>query len=121
MAFQTNVFRDGEWVTETVNLHAVLKSQKAGPKGPAKQDPLKPPRCGLLTRTLIESAQANLILPVRLRSPDYNDIAFVGVGLPNSLGVCRGCHCFCSYAADPALMPTRTTLSKSASFGETDA
>ncbi|KAK4126346.1 hypothetical protein N657DRAFT_654749 [Parathielavia appendiculata] len=78
MAFQTNVFRDGEWVTETVNLHSVLKSQKEGPRASARKDPQKPPRCGLLTRTLVESALANFILPVRLRSPDHNDIAFVG-------------------------------------------
>jgi len=91
MAFQTNVFRDGEWVTETVNLHAVLKSQKAGPKGPTKPDPLKPPQCGLLTRTLVESARANSILPVRLRSPDRNDIAFVGVSLAASFLSCRSC------------------------------
>ncbi|KAK4100821.1 hypothetical protein N658DRAFT_83610 [Parathielavia hyrcaniae] len=78
MAFQTNVLRDGEWVTETVNLHSVLKSQKARPKVPPRKDPQKPPRCGLLTRTLMESALANSILPVRLRSPGHNDIAFVG-------------------------------------------
>ncbi len=79
MAFQTNVFRDGEWVTETVNLHAVLKSQKAAPKGLAKQDPLKPPPCGLLTTTLVESARANSILPARIRSSNAQDVAFVGV------------------------------------------
>ena len=79
MAFQTNVFRDGEWVTETVNLHAVLKSQKAAPKGAAKQDPLKPPPCGLLTTTLVESARANSILPARIRSSNTQDVAFVGV------------------------------------------
>ncbi|KAL2170323.1 hypothetical protein VTG60DRAFT_5002 [Thermothelomyces hinnuleus] len=78
MAFQTNVFRDGEWVTETVNLRAVLESQRTTTKGPAKPDLLKPPRCGLLTTTLIGSARVNSILPVRLRSPEHNDIAFVG-------------------------------------------
>jgi hypothetical protein len=81
MAFQTSVLRDGAWVTETVNLHAVLKSRQVGPKGP-RQDSLKPQHCGLLTRTLVESAVANSILPVRLRSPDQNDIAFVGVSVP---------------------------------------
>lgn len=84
MAFQTNVFRDGEWVTETVNLHAVLESQKATPKGQTQPDLLKPPRCGLLTRTLVGSARANLILPARLRSPDHNDIAFIGVSVAGS-------------------------------------
>ncbi len=79
MAFQTNVFRDGEWVTETVNLHAVLRSQKTGPKAVTKQDPLKPTPCGLLTTTLVQSSLVTSILPVRLRSANSNDIAFVGV------------------------------------------
>lgn len=81
MAFQTNVFRGGEWVTETVDLHTFLKSQANATKGPAKEPLLKPPRCGLLTRTLVESPVANSILPVRLRSPQNNDIAFVGVSV----------------------------------------
>jgi hypothetical protein len=78
MAFQTNVFRGGEWVTETVDLQSFLKSQAAS-KGPAKEPLLKPPRCGLLTRTVVESPVINSILPVRLRSPQNNDVAFVGV------------------------------------------
>lgn len=80
MAFQTNVFRGGEWVTETVDLQTFLKSQ-ATAKGPAKQALLKPPRCGLLTRTVIDSPIVNSILPVRLRSPQNNDIAFVAVSM----------------------------------------
>ena len=84
MAFQTNVFRGGEWITETVDLHAVLKSQ-AAPKAPTKQTTFKAPQCGLLTRTVVESALANSILPVRLRSPENNDIAFVGVRVPDPL------------------------------------
>ncbi|SPQ23721.1 83584e03-818d-4b11-90c2-03de08d0c3f1 [Thermothielavioides terrestris] len=78
MAFHTNVFRNGEWVTETVNLHAVLKAHKPAPKAAARIDAVKPPRCGLLTTTVMESARPNLLLPVRIRSPDHNDIAFVG-------------------------------------------
>ncbi|KAL2021939.1 hypothetical protein VTK56DRAFT_6358 [Thermocarpiscus australiensis] len=77
MAFQTNVFRGGEWVTETVDLRAVLKSQ-APAKGPTEQNPLKAPRCGLLTSTVVESALVNSVLPVRLRSSQNNDVAFVG-------------------------------------------
>lgn len=85
MAFQTNVFRDGAWVTETVDLQAVLDSQqREAQNGPAKPDipePPQPPRCGLLTTTVVKSNMANSILPVMLRSPDHNDIAFVGVRL----------------------------------------
>ncbi|KAK3306628.1 mono-functional DNA-alkylating methyl methanesulfonate N-term-domain-containing protein [Chaetomium strumarium] len=78
MAFQTSVLRGGEWVTETVNLQAVLGAQKQDPKAPTMHDAPKPPRCGLLTRSVVESALANWILPVRLRSPEYNDVAFIG-------------------------------------------
>lgn len=81
MAFQTNIFRDGEWVTETVNLRAVLESQRTAAKGAAKPDLLKPPRCGLLTTALIGSARVNWIFPARLRSPEYNDIALIGVSV----------------------------------------
>ncbi|KAL2258992.1 hypothetical protein VTK26DRAFT_7490 [Humicola hyalothermophila] len=74
MAFHTSIFRGGEWVTERVDLHAILKSQ-TDPKPPTQP---KPPQCGLLTKTVVESARANWILPARLRSPENNDIAFVG-------------------------------------------
>jgi len=80
MAFQTNVFRGGEWVTETVDVHAVLKA--SAPKPLKKQRLLKPPECGVLTRTVVESQLVNSILPVRLRSCDHNDVAFVGVSRP---------------------------------------
>lgn len=81
MAFQTNIFRDGEWVTETVNLQAVLESQKPDAKGPAKQDPLKPPQCGLLTTTVAESDQVKLVLQASLRSEKHSDVVLVGVRL----------------------------------------
>ncbi|KAL2267512.1 hypothetical protein VTJ83DRAFT_4789 [Remersonia thermophila] len=78
MAFQTNVFRDGAWVTETVDLRTVLKGQANDQKEFARSDPLEPPCCGILTRTVVESNRAHQILSVRLRSPSHNDLAFVG-------------------------------------------
>ncbi|KAL1838353.1 hypothetical protein VTJ49DRAFT_2784 [Mycothermus thermophilus] len=78
MAFQTNVFRDGAWVTETVDLRSVLKGQNNDQKEFTKRDPPEPPCCGILTRTVVESNRAHQILPVRLRSPDHNDLAFIG-------------------------------------------
>ncbi|KAL2132793.1 hypothetical protein VTI74DRAFT_3387 [Chaetomium olivicolor] len=77
MAFQTSIFRDGAWRTETVSVSALLKSQQV-PSKVLGAGRLAPPRCGLLASTVIESAQANFILPVRLRSIDNNDVAFVG-------------------------------------------
>ncbi|KAJ4300467.1 hypothetical protein N0V88_003142 [Collariella sp. IMI 366227] len=77
MAFQTSVLRDGVWRTETVDVNTLLKSQQAPAKAPGVSRPA-PQRCGLLTSTVVESAHANFILPVRLRSVDNNDVAFVG-------------------------------------------
>ncbi|KAK2603782.1 hypothetical protein QQS21_004067 [Conoideocrella luteorostrata] len=76
MAFQTNILRDGEWVTETVNLQAALEAS-ATPKAAARTHP-DPPRCGILSRTIVESPIVQWILPVRLRSKAQNDIAFIG-------------------------------------------
>ena len=83
MNLQSHVLRDGEWVAETVDVQNVLKSQ--APKPAKKPTPAKAPKCGLLTRTVVQTELANYILPVRLRSPTKNDVAFVGVGCP-----CRG-------------------------------
>jgi len=80
MAFQTSVFRGGEWVTQTVDVHAVLKANSSA-KAPKRHKLLKAPQYGILTQTAIESQLVNLILPVRLRSSDQNDVAFVLVGL----------------------------------------
>lgn len=77
MAFQTNILRDGEWVTETVNLQAALRAS-AAPR-PSSDPPPEPPVCGLLSKTLVESPILRWILPVRLRSNSHNDIAFIGV------------------------------------------
>lgn len=77
MDVQTTVLRDGQWVTETVDIQSVLKT--LAPKPQKKPRPLNAPVCGLLTRTIIESELVHFILPVHLRSPHHNDVAFVGV------------------------------------------
>ncbi|UKZ73493.1 hypothetical protein TrVFT333_001140 [Trichoderma virens FT-333] len=76
MAFQTRVLRDGEWVTETVNLQAALKAS-AAPQ-PASEPLPQPPVCGILSQTIVESPVVRWVLPVRLRSSTHNDIAFIG-------------------------------------------
>ncbi|KAF4414528.1 hypothetical protein CFRS1_v012191 [Colletotrichum fructicola] len=78
MAFQTNVFRDGAWVTETVDLKTVLSKGSAAAASPAAPPPPTPPDCGILTRTVIESPIARWVLPALLRSAHHNDVAFVG-------------------------------------------
>ncbi|KAK2027677.1 thermotolerance protein [Colletotrichum zoysiae] len=78
MAFQTNVFRNGAWVTETIDLQAVLRGSTTTVAAAAPPSPPAPPNCGILTRTIIESPIARWVLPARLRSAHHNDVAFVG-------------------------------------------
>ncbi len=78
MAFQTNVLRDGQWVTETVNLQAALEAS-AFEKPPSDPDPPEPPTLGVLTRTVVESPVTKWILPLSIRSTKQTDIAFIGV------------------------------------------
>lgn len=89
MAFQSSVLRDGQWVTETVNIQDALKASIAPKATPSAPRP-EPPKCGVVSRTLIESPVVNRIYPVRIRSESHNDIAFVGV----SLGLCYHFPCF---------------------------
>lgn len=80
MAFQTNVFRDGEWVTEEVDIQTLLSGSAQSPARP-KKEVSRSPACGILTRTVVESPVVHWILPVRLRSAQQKDVAFVGVSL----------------------------------------
>ncbi|KAK1779117.1 mono-functional DNA-alkylating methyl methanesulfonate N-term-domain-containing protein [Copromyces sp. CBS 386.78] len=74
--FRTNVLRNGEWVTETVDIQTFLKAQSA--QGPKRAEQIDTPICGLLTRTVADSQMVKSVLPVRLRSPHHNDVAFIG-------------------------------------------
>lgn len=85
MAFQTSLLRDGEWVTETVYLQAALKASGASKAVEEPQN--KPPACGLLARTVIDSPIVHWVLPVRLRSKRHNDVAFIGVSV--ALVLCK--------------------------------
>lgn len=80
MALQTNVLRDGEWVTETVDLQSVLQASTEPPStsSQARQPVGRPGTYGVLTKTAVESPVAQFILPVRLRSSHHVDVAFVG-------------------------------------------
>jgi len=83
MAFNTNTLNeDGEWTTRTLDINTVLQhydqqDQEANAK-PVEIE--KAPVLGLLTQTIIRSPLAHWILSARLRSPDSNDVAFIGVG-----------------------------------------
>lgn len=75
--FRTNVLRNGEWVTETVDVETFLKAKSA--QGPKKAEKVDVPLYGLLTKTVTDSQMVKYVLPVRLRSPHHNDVAFIGV------------------------------------------
>lgn len=77
MAFQTNVLRDGQWVTETVNLQDALDA--SAEKLPSDPKIPEPPTLGVLTKTVVESPVTRWILPLSIRSSKQKDIAFIGV------------------------------------------
>ena len=81
MAFQTSVFRDGGWVTETVDVHAALRASSSSTLPTAKPQEVisDHPPCGILSSTIVDSPIVHKILPVRLRSRSHNDIALIGV------------------------------------------
>ncbi|KAK1755781.1 mono-functional DNA-alkylating methyl methanesulfonate N-term-domain-containing protein [Echria macrotheca] len=78
MSFYTNVFRGGQWTTETVDIKDIVKANSGSQEPKKQRSPNKAPQLGLLTRTVVESHALNFILPVRLRSPQHNDVAFIG-------------------------------------------
>ena len=78
MAFQTNVLRNGAWVTETVDIHAALRASSSSADKPKEVISDHPP-CGILSSTIVDSPVVHKILPVRLRSRSHNDIAMIAV------------------------------------------
>lgn len=81
MAFEASVLQNGQWTTRTLDVNTVLRhydqqDQEATANAVAIE---KAPVLGLLTQTLIRSPIVHWILPVKLRNPQKNDVAFVGV------------------------------------------
>ncbi|KAI0537693.1 mono-functional DNA-alkylating methyl methanesulfonate N-term-domain-containing protein [Xylaria digitata] len=75
-SLQTHVFENDGWVTRTVTA-AELVGANSRPRVEALAPP-KPPTYGILTRTIIESPVLRWVLPVQLRSSNFNDVALVG-------------------------------------------
>src|SRR6266536_2556468 len=81
MAFETSTLINGEWTTRTLDVDTVLRHYDQQDKE-ANANILeveKAPVLGLLTQTVIRSPLVHWILPARLRSPNNNDVAFIGV------------------------------------------
>ncbi|CAN8103139.1 unnamed protein product [Discula destructiva] len=75
MAFQSQVFENGQWVTKTNDLRDIINRNAA--TRPAREIQ-HAPQCGIMTRTVVQSPLAHWILSARLRSSKQNDVAFIG-------------------------------------------
>lgn len=79
MSIQTNVLEHGEWVTRTLTADELMRDQGTSRRGIGRQPPSKPPMCGLLTRTIMDSPVVLWTLPIKIRPSNQNDIALIGV------------------------------------------
>ncbi|KAI1498641.1 mono-functional DNA-alkylating methyl methanesulfonate N-term-domain-containing protein [Biscogniauxia marginata] len=77
-SLQSYVLENDQWVARTISAEELMRDNGASRKRMGRQPPLKPPTCGLLTRTIIDSPIIRWVLPVQLRSSRYNDVALVG-------------------------------------------
>lgn len=79
MAFQTNVLVNGEWRTRTLGVDDILQHHdRLDAQAPVQLQ--ETPVLGLLSQTVFRSPLAHWILPGNFRSPECNDVAFIGVG-----------------------------------------
>ncbi|KAI1142112.1 hypothetical protein F5Y05DRAFT_369712 [Hypoxylon sp. FL0543] len=86
MSLQTYVLENDEWVARTVSADELMRDNAAPLRKTGRQSLSKPPTCGLLTRTVIESPVIRWVLPVQLRSARYNDVALIG---DHSVQICE--------------------------------
>jgi hypothetical protein len=81
MAFETSILQNGEWTTRTLDVNTVLRhydlQDQEATANTAEIE--RAPVLGLLTQTVIRSPLVHWILPVKLRDPETNDVAFIGV------------------------------------------
>jgi len=84
MAFETNRLVDGQWITHTLDVNTVLKHYDKQDREANIRDVdiEKAPALGLLTQTVVRSPLVHWILPAKLRNPERNDVAFIGVRVP---------------------------------------
>ena len=91
--FQTNVFRDGQWHTETISTQQALDATAKLDASRVADTQANPPQCGILTRTVVPSPVAHWILPIRIRSRSQIDVAFVGVCIKTHV-TCYRLECY---------------------------
>lgn len=83
MSIQTNVLENGEWVTRTLTTDELMRGDGISRRRIGRQPPSKPPMCGLLTRTIMDSPVVHWTLPIKIRPSNQNDIALIGVCVLN--------------------------------------
>ncbi|KAI0111987.1 mono-functional DNA-alkylating methyl methanesulfonate N-term-domain-containing protein [Daldinia grandis] len=86
MSLQTYVLENDEWVARTVSADELMRDNITPHRKTGRQSFSKPPTCGLLTRTVVESPVIRWVLPVQLRSSRYNDVALIG---DNCVQICE--------------------------------
>ncbi|KAI1379323.1 hypothetical protein F4677DRAFT_328209 [Hypoxylon crocopeplum] len=78
MSLQTYVLENDEWVSRTISADELMRGHSSSQRKTGRPPLSKPPTCGLLTRTIVDSPVIRWVLPVQLRSARYNDVALIG-------------------------------------------
>ncbi|KAK5624913.1 hypothetical protein RRF57_000629 [Xylaria bambusicola] len=77
-SLQTHVLVNDEWVTRTVTAEELIGVASSSRTKSVVPSPPTLPKCGILTKTAIESPVLRWVFPAQLRSFRYNDVALVG-------------------------------------------
>ncbi|KAI0014250.1 hypothetical protein F4779DRAFT_632603 [Xylariaceae sp. FL0662B] len=88
-SLQTYVLENDQWVARTISAEELMRERSTSRQRIGRQPPSKPPTCGLLTKTVIESPVVRWVLPVQLRSARYNDVALIS---DHSVQICQLGH-----------------------------
>jgi hypothetical protein len=83
MALATNTFVDGQWRTRNLDVDSVLRHYEQQDREASRQRShiQTAPVLGVLSQTVIRSPLVHWILPVKIRSQETNDVAFIGVSV----------------------------------------
>ncbi|KAI1765486.1 hypothetical protein GGR53DRAFT_465312 [Hypoxylon sp. FL1150] len=86
MSLQTFVLENDEWVSRMVTADELMRESGSSSRKAGRSAPSKPPTCGVLTRTIVDSPVIRWVLPVQLRSSRYNDVALIS---DHSVQICE--------------------------------
>jgi hypothetical protein len=86
---QTGTLVGGQWMTTNVDVNTVLERHQERKQEGLQAEIDVVPSLGLLTQTVISSSVIRWIFPVRIRSSEYRDVAFIGVSKLSSNPICK--------------------------------